>query len=377
LIVNAAGTTTFGDGVGNDFVGSGNAILAGSGALTYLVTDAGTVAPANGPGTTVVNATSVTTIPTGDQLYNDAVVIGSNDMSTTTTFNGNDITFISTLDGTTAGAEALVVNTTSGVGEMDVTVGVDGILGTLDDGLVAGDDTGTTTFGRTGFIDGTDDNVGGVTPVASITTNADGLTVINSAVVTSTGFQTYNDNVLVLISGMLLPSGDPNTTTTLNSTIAGDITVGSMLTQFLMGVDNVYDELVANAAGGNVNLISAISNLYKVNGSAAFSFIGGNPDNTGINLYLSQPIAPLVYLYTAPPAQYRGGLRLIDVGTLLWRDVQGLINYKNVDRPLVDLDMSSLISGSSSERTGAMEGDSIMSSFDLLEIVEEEREENE
>ena len=251
---------------------------------------------------------------------------------------GNDITFNSTVDGTTAGVESLVANSNA---------------------------TGTTTFGQAA-ADGSDDNVGGVTQLAFLTTNADGTTVINSATVNTTGNQTYNDNVTVQTSGT------GNTTTTLNSTVLGNIQIGSALTQALMGTPGLIDQLIANAQGGNVDIVSAVSNLYQINGYASGSFIGGNPGNTGINLYISQPIAPLVFLFNSPPAQYRAGYHLIDAGVLLAKDVQNLISYRPVEHSASVLDVSAIGSESVEKRTGAIEGDRIMSSFDLLEDEEEE-----
>ena len=81
LDVDTAGTTTFAGVVGTDAVTG-----SGAGGLGGIDTDAG--------GTTAINTTTVTTLAaTGDQVYNDAVLIGAN-----ATLSGNDITFVTTLD---------------------------------------------------------------------------------------------------------------------------------------------------------------------------------------------------------------------------------------------------------------------------------------
>jgi CHAT domain-containing protein len=95
-----------------------------------------------------MNTNSITT--TGDQTYNDAV-----NLQQDTTLIGNNLTFGSTVNGNAN----LTLNTTN---------------------------NGITTFNGI---------VGGNTPLNQLTTNADGSTVFNTPSVTTTGNQSYNDNL--------------------------------------------------------------------------------------------------------------------------------------------------------------------------------------
>jgi len=400
LVVNATGVTTFGDGVGNDNVGAGDssgiaAAVAGSGALANLTTDLLTVAPANGPGSTVINATSVTTSTTvpgqGDQLFNDAVVLGSNDTGgATTTLNGNDITFTSTLDATTAGVQNLVANTSSFLGPdgMADFAGADGIAGTADDIGVGPDgqantaddtapddvDQGVTTFGRAG-VDGTDDNVGGITPLGTITTNADGMTVFNAASVTTTGDQDYNDNVAIAVSG----TGNVTTTMTAIGTGAANITVGTTMANTMIGSPMVapgtgdvpLNRYIGNA-DANVIITSAISGIYSVNGRSGETWQAANSANTELRMFQSQPLAPAVFVFSAPPAQYRVSQFLLDVGGLFVQDLWNLIPTPTFDSLWVELDYTAV---NAAQRQGLQPGDIVLSSQDLFDREEDDEDE--
>lgn len=104
----------------------------------------------NSLGRTLLNGLTVTT--TGDQTYEDRVVLGAD-----ATLTGNDVRFKSSVDG----AFALLVNTAG---------------------------AGVTEFGGP---------VGDTTPLASLTTNADGQTILGGLRITTTGDQTYNDAVVL------------------------------------------------------------------------------------------------------------------------------------------------------------------------------------
>ena len=131
LTVNTAGTTTFGAAVG------------GTNALPSLTTDSA--------GTTQIGANISTT---GTQTYFDAVSLtGAAILASSGSGAAGNITLTSTVDG----GFGLTVNT-----------------------------TGTSALNGA---------VGGTTPLASLTTNAGGSTAINTAGITTTGTQTYNDAV--------------------------------------------------------------------------------------------------------------------------------------------------------------------------------------
>jgi filamentous hemagglutinin family protein len=107
-------------------------------ALTSVTTDAG--------GTTAINGGSIRT--SGAQNYSDAVTLGAD-----TTLTGVGVQFAGTLNG----ARALIVN-----------------------------NSGATVFGGL---------VGGSTALTSITTDAPGSIAVNTTAVTTTGSQTYNENM--------------------------------------------------------------------------------------------------------------------------------------------------------------------------------------
>ena len=136
LVVNTAGTTTFGGAVG------------GTTPLTSVTTDDGT-----GADGTALNGGTIAT--TGTQTFNDNVSLGA---ATTVSSSGvgaaGDIAF----NGTVNGAQTLAVNT-----------------------------AGTTSF---------DQLVGGTTPLTSLTTDAGGTVGLNSSITTS-GVQSYGENVVL------------------------------------------------------------------------------------------------------------------------------------------------------------------------------------
>jgi hypothetical protein len=305
LTINASGITTFGDGVGDDKVGTTS--------LAFLTTDAA--------GSTVLKSTSVTT--SGDQAYHDAVVLASNNLTANTTLNGVNISFDSTVDGTTAGTQGLTINasgtTTFGDGVGDDKVGgvtslvflttdaagstvlkttsvttsgdqtyhdavvlasnsvtanttLNGVNVSFDstlDGTVAGTQgltinaSGTTTFG-----DGTgDDKVGGATSLAFLTTDAAGSTLLKSTSVTTSGNQTYHDTVV-------LASNNITATTTLTGV---DITFASTLNGTTAGVQGLTvnatgDVLFTGAVGGLVQLgDTLIVNAHNVTESSGLN----------------------------------------------------------------------------------------------------------
>jgi filamentous hemagglutinin family protein len=144
LIVNDSGTTTFGNTVSG---------------IASLTTDA--------PGTTALNGGSVTT--TGRQTYNDDVVLGANTTLSSTTPGGSGVAFGKTVRGATDAAESLTVNAEK-----------------------------TTFSGPVG-----DNNQ----RLASLTTDAGGVTELNGGSVTTSGAQTYHDPVTLSGSGSTALTG--------------------------------------------------------------------------------------------------------------------------------------------------------------------------
>jgi hypothetical protein len=170
------------------FAGAVNGTTAGleslevqSPGLTAFTGVVGGVVPLENLTTDTPGQTRLRTVSTlGDQTYNDPVLL-----TAVATLAGNDVRFIDTLDG----AFALTVNTSG---------------------------NGSTEF---------HDRVGGITPLASILTNADGgQTRFNIAAagvdVRTTGSLTYNDPV-VLMQDTVLAGSNVTFAGAVNGTTAG------------------------------------------------------------------------------------------------------------------------------------------------------------
>ena len=145
-------------------------LVGGVNALASLSTDAA--------GTTLISGGGVTT--TGGQTYNDPVTLGAN-----ATLNGTAIAFNGTLN-SDATPRTLLVNASA-----------------------------QTTFGGL---------VGGVSALASLSTDAAGTTVISGGGVTTTGSQTYSDPVTLGANTTL--SG---TAIAFNGTLNSDATPRTLL----------------------------------------------------------------------------------------------------------------------------------------------------
>ena len=204
LSVNSSGTTTFGDGIGNDLVG-------GRQALSFLITDAA--------GLTVIKSSGVTT--TGNQEYGDAVQLGSNDQSPNTTLNGINVLFDNALDASSAGAQGLTVNS-----------------------------TGVTVFG-----DGTgNDRVGGVAALAFITTDAAGSTLLKASSVSTTGNQSYHDQVSVVGNDQAQTVTLSGLNISFDQTVDGTTAGAQGLIINASGVTTFGDGIGNDFVGGRVSL---------------------------------------------------------------------------------------------------------------------------
>ncbi|MEI8379986.1 MAG: hypothetical protein WCJ09_07655, partial [Planctomycetota bacterium] len=207
LTINASGTTTFGDAAAD---------AVGTTKLQFLTTDS--------TGTTRINAANVST--TGDQTFHDNVVLGN-----TTTLTGTNVSFDGNVDALASGSQGLTVNA-----------------------------SGTTTFG-----DAAVDSVG-TTKLQFLTTDANGTTRINAANVSTTGDQTYHDNV-VLENSTTVVSQNTTFDQLLNSANAGvqDLTLNSS--------GNI---LFTGAVGGNTQLgdivVVTANNVTESAGISATSF---------------------------------------------------------------------------------------------------------
>ena len=205
LTIDASGVTQFGNGIGDDDVG-------GTIALAFLSTDS--------PGTTVLKATNVTT--SGIQSFHDAVTLVSNNLSSTKTLTGTDIAFDSTIDGTAPGAQGLVVNA-----------------------------SGVTSFG-----DGTgNDDIGGTTSLAFLTTDASGSTILAATSVTTSGDQAFHDAVTL----------KNNSVTAMRTLTGANISFDSTIDATTIGIEG----LTVNSSG--VTTFGNGTNDDKVGGSIALA----------------------------------------------------------------------------------------------------------
>jgi hypothetical protein len=219
LVINDAGTTFFGD-----FVGDSTPLAS------LAVTAAGGIEIAGGVITTQ-----------GTQAYNDAVTLTSNTVLTGTTVTtnstvaggGNSLTVTgnAVVNGAisdvtnyaVSGTSTLAANVSSSGTQtftgavtltQDVTLASSGSGAITFSGTVDGakslvvDTAGTTTFGGV---------VGGTTALTSIVTDAAGTVAINGGAVTTTGTQTYNENMTL---------GANTTLTGSTITTAGTVTGG-------------------------------------------------------------------------------------------------------------------------------------------------------
>ncbi|WP_417389450.1 LamG-like jellyroll fold domain-containing protein [Gimesia sp.] len=230
LVINTTGDTIFGGAVGNTL------------SLTTLTTNAGGVTYLNGG---IVNST-------GSQIFNDDVILGANTVLTSTandviifnqTLNGTYTLEINTgsdttFNGTVGNSNALASLTTDANGITNINGGsIDTIGGmTFHDEVLLGADTrlessasGDITFES--LLDGAfnleintagntnlEDKTGDTAALASLTTNAGGITNINGGVVTTTGSQTFHDVVMLGVS------------TVFTSNLNGDITFNASVT---------------------------------------------------------------------------------------------------------------------------------------------------
>ncbi len=134
----------------------------------------------------------------GEQTYAGGVRLSGN-----TTINATNATFNGTINSLTTADRSLTINTNG---------------------------NGTTTFNGA---------IGNLAPLASLTTNADGRTVLSGGQVTTSGAQTYNDTVTLALSNTLSGSN-----LTFNSTVDS--------------ADAVARNLTLNTTGGGTKTFGAV-----------------------------------------------------------------------------------------------------------------------
>ncbi len=258
-LTSTGGTITFTGAV--DATTAGEQSLATVGNVSFGSAVGGTAAlgSLNASGGTIALPAAVTTSnaggASGNQTYGSAITLGAD---TTLTATGGTVSFTSTVDGTTAGQEDLTITgngsfgtavggttalgalsvsgTTNLAGGAVTTQGTQTYTGavtlaadtTLDAG--AGDimfgstvdsadatardltlnSTGTTTFGG---------NVGTTFALDTLSTNAGGQTTINAPTITTSGDQTFGDNVVLAVD-TTLSAANASFNGDLNGTVA-------------------------------------------------------------------------------------------------------------------------------------------------------------
>jgi filamentous hemagglutinin family protein len=188
------------------------AVNAGTGTTSFGAAVGATIPLASlttgSGGGTAINGGSIHT--SGAQSFNDAVTLGA-----ATTLTGVNVQFAGRLDG----PYALSVN-----------------------------DSGTTAFGGV---------VGGLAPLVSITTDAPGSVAVNTTAVTTTGAQTYHENMTLgtnaALNGVGLTFGG-----TLNGPFGLTANAGSGALQFV-GAVGATTPLTSLAATGNTITAAAVA----------------------------------------------------------------------------------------------------------------------
>ena len=180
-------------------------------------------------GTTYLNG-NVTT--TGNQTYNGAVHLTNSDTLTST--NNGNVTFDSTLDGTTSGQQNLTISTGTGSTTFDGAVG------------------STVSLGSVSVTSGTITQQSTMNVVGNLTNN--GATYLNGNV-TTTGNQTYNGAVHLTNSD------------TLTSTSNGNVTFDSTVN----GTSTFAQSLTLRTGAGSIKFAGNIGEVVKLNNVTVIS----------------------------------------------------------------------------------------------------------
>ena len=273
LVVAAAGDTTFSSAVG-----------AGA-ALAHLETDA--------PGRTLLHGGTITTSRPWSQVYNDDVLLGATTVVTAT--NNGAVTFVKTLSGghsltvntagtTTFGGAVSIASLETDAGGTtriggNVTTSApagqvfnDAAILTADAALSAGagaisfarsldggfnlsvNTTGTATFGG---------KVGDGTPLASLTTDALGTSIVTGGLVRTSGQQIWQDDVVLLGNdtdfrsvNAAIASGAATTFTSVGKTasLTAATGIGTAANPIRLAVTDVTAEITAT---GDIYLVGA------------------------------------------------------------------------------------------------------------------------
>ncbi len=181
LEITTGGQIRFDGAVGSQEEGELGDITLNSSGITEFNTNASVEAASlttDADGTTEINTSNITT--TGNQSYNDSVILQRD--TTLESTNDGRIRFVGTVDSQSGENNNLEI-TTGG------QIRFDGAVGSQEEG-----ELGDITLNSSGI---TEFNTNASVEAASLTTDADGTTEINTSNITTTGNQSYNDSVIL------------------------------------------------------------------------------------------------------------------------------------------------------------------------------------
>ena len=246
-----------------------NTALTSSALLTQYqaaTTGVGSAANLAFTGANIKLSGNVTT--SGTQTYNGAVVFNSNVTidSTGNSGAGANIAFNGTINNGSAAVRNLTV--TAGTGNVNYA----GVIGSGVHGPIGNfvtNATGTTTFGAS-------------VNAASLTTNAGGTTAINGGSITTTGAQTFNDNVTL---------GAATTLTASSIATYGTFALNSYSLDLVTSADVNMDGVISGTGGltktGAGNLILNALNTYTgatLIGAGTLTVSGGLSDSAAVTI---------------------------------------------------------------------------------------------
>ncbi|MBI3506722.1 MAG: S-layer family protein, partial [Proteobacteria bacterium] len=320
-LANTGGTVAFGSTVNAATVGQQALTVSNNATFANTVGVTTALRALSVGGTAGINTAAIATTNagggTGNQTYTGAVTVGGtgNGSTVTLTDTGGTVAFASTLDGATAGQQALGISNnatfgavvggatalrglsvggTAGINTTAITTtNTGGGSGnqiytgavTLGTSTTVNSGTGNVTF--SGTVDGTTSGgqaltvnsagttlfssavggVGGTTALASLTTDASGTSSLRN--VTTSGAQTYNDDVT--LNGAYTTTNTGVGTSAFiaakTTTLAGDTTVST-------GLGNVTFTGTVNAAASGVQGLTVNSS-----GATLFSSAVGGGTN--------------------------------------------------------------------------------------------------
>jgi hypothetical protein len=296
----AAGAVMFAETIG-DTGKLGNLNINSTGATTFTKAVDATSLSTDAGGTVIIKGGRITT--TGAQSYGENMVLDNTSHETELNTTNAAVTFTGTVNNQTAGTpESLTVNAGSGAVLFLETVGNAGQLG-----AVTINSTGATTF--TKAVDAT-----------TITTNVGGTVVIQGGRITTTGAQSYGENMVL---------DNTSHETELNTTNAAVTFTGNVNNQ----TAGTPESLTVNAGSGAVLFIETVGNAGQlgavtVNSTGATTFTKA-VDATTITTNVGGTVVIQGGRITTTGAQSYGEEATLGANTTLASTAAGNIRFAN------------------------------------------------